>query len=122
MQRLPQWMREVNAQVLKPRTPVEVCAAAAGRHQRQQIQTTASSTSQHCRPFCIRLKGVDVDAGLKLDVVLKILMDSGMPMENLVGKEKKKKASQKKEKDAAQGEKKTAVAQKDDKPAPITKE
>ena len=115
-------MREVNAQVLKRHTPVEICAAAAGRHQRQQMRTTASSTSQWCRHFCVRLKGVNVDAGLKLDVVVKILLDSGMPMENLVGKEKKKKASQKKEKDAAQGEKKTAVAQKDDKADPITKE
>ena len=63
-----------------------------------------------------------MDAGLKLDVVVKILMDSGMPLENLVGKEKKKKAGHKKEKDAAKGEKKTAVAQKDDKGDPITKE
>ena len=43
--KLPAWMREVNAQVLKVGTPADVCAAAARRHQRQQMRTTASSTS-----------------------------------------------------------------------------
>jgi len=121
--KLPQWMREVNAQVLKRGTPPEVCAAAAGRHQRQQMRTTASSTSQHCRHFCVRLKGVDVDTGLKLDVVVKILMDSGIPLENLLGKQKRKKAPTKtptkKGKEPANA--KDAVVQRDDSNDPITK-
>ena len=83
---LPDWLQYVSATVLKAGTPTSVCTAAAGRHQRMQESSTPSTMSQWCQYFCITLKGKKekFDDGIPMDMLVKLLFDSGIPLSKLL--------------------------------------
>ena len=86
LQNLPPWMRHVSATVLKSNTPTAVCTAAAGRHQRSQESATPSTMSQWCQYFCILLAKLKTsfESGVAMDVLIKLLFDSGIPLQKLL--------------------------------------
>ena len=89
---LPTWMRFVSATVLKSNTPLSVCTSAAGRHQRSQESATPSTMSVWCQYFCISLKNLKVtfENGVEMDVLIKVLFDSRIPMKKLLPDVRKK--------------------------------
>ena len=94
---LPAWMRFVSATVLKSNTPIPVCTAAAGRHQRSQESASPSTMSVWAQYFCITLRKLKetFENGIDMDVLIRILFDSGIPMKKLLpegGRKKTKKA------------------------------
>ena len=96
LQNLPDWMRYVSATILRSTTPLSVCTSAAGRHQRSQESATPSTISVWAQYFCITLNKLQetFEHGIYLDVLIKILFDSGIPMNKLLpegGRKKTKK-------------------------------
>ena len=85
-------MRVVSATVLKSNTPIAVCTAAAGRHQRSQESATASTMSQWCQYFCISLNKLKTtfESVVEMDVLIKLLFDSGIPLKKLLPDARKK--------------------------------
>ena len=84
---LPDWLQYVSATVLKAGTPTSVCTAAAGRHQRMQESSTPSTMSQWCQYFCITLKSkpkAKFEDGIPMDMLIKLLFDSGIPLTKLL--------------------------------------
>ena len=96
---LPDWLQYVSATVLKAGTPTSVCTAAAGRHQRMQESSTPSTMSQWCQYFCITLKSKNkatFEDGIPMDMLIKLLFDSGIPLSKLLlpaGSKKPKKGN-----------------------------
>ena len=95
---LPAWMRFVSATVLKSNTPIAVCTAAAGRHQRSQESATPPTMSQWCQYFCISLAKLKTtfEKGVAIDVVMKLLFESGIPLTKLLPQGVRKKGNKKK--------------------------
>ena len=86
-QNLPRWLQYVSATVLKVNTPTSVCTAAAGRHQRMQESSIPSTMSQWCQYFCITLKAKNkttFEKGIPMDMLIKLLFDSGIPLTKLL--------------------------------------
>ena len=84
---LPDWLQYVSATVLKVQTPTSVCTAAAGRHQRMQESSIPSTMSQWCQYFCITLKAKNkttFEKGIPMDMLIKLLFDSGIPLTKLL--------------------------------------
>ena len=83
---LPNWMRSIYATVLRSDTPVQVCTSAAGRHQRSQENLNPSTTSTQAQYFCSTLTKMNEDFvnGVDIDILIKILFDSGIPMDKLL--------------------------------------
>ena len=83
---LPDWLQYVSATVLKVQTPTSVCTAAAGRHQRMQESSIPSTMSQWCQYFCIALvkHKTTFERGIPMDVLIKLLFDSGIPLTKLL--------------------------------------
>ena len=85
-QNLPRWMQFVSATVLKVNTPTAVCTAAAGRHQRMQESAIPSTMSQWCHYLRISLAKhkTTFENGVSMDVLIKLLFDSGIPLTKLL--------------------------------------
>ena len=84
---LPDWLQYVSATVLKVQTPTSVCTAAAGRHQRMQESSIPSTMSQWCQYFCITLKAKNkatFEKGIPMDMLIKLMFDSGIPLTKLL--------------------------------------
>ena len=83
---LPKWMRSVYATILRRDTPVQVCTSAAGRHQRSQENSNPSTTATWAQYFCTTLGKMNEDFvnGVDMDILIKVLFDSGIPMEKLL--------------------------------------
>ena len=88
----------VSATILRMGTPVHVCTSAARRHQRSQESASPSTMSVGVQYFCITLNKLKetFENGIDLDVLIKILFDSGIPMTKLLPEGGRKKAKKSK--------------------------
>ena len=89
LQNLPDWMRYVSATILRSLTPL---------HQRSQESASPSTMSFRAQYFCITLRKLKetFENGIDMDVLIRILFDSGIPMKKLLpegGRKKTKKAN-----------------------------
>ena len=78
--------------ILRSATPLHVCTSAAGRHQRSQESATPSTMSVWCQYFCISLNKLKTtfESGVEMDVLIKLLFDSPIPLKKLIPDARKK--------------------------------
>ena len=74
---MPFWLRTLYTTVVERGTPLLVCTAAAGRHQRGQQYSNPATTYAWVTYLCTALKRQEQD-------LRKVLLDSGIPMQTVL--------------------------------------
>ena len=63
-----------------------MCTAAAGRHKRGEQNSNPATTCAWAHYVCITLNKTEEDfsSGVEMEVLIKVLFDSGIPLEKLL--------------------------------------
>ena len=96
-------MWSISATILRRDTLLSVFPSVAGRHQRGRQNSNPATTSTWAQYFCITLGRTNEDfaSGVEPDTLIKVLFDSGIPLEKLLPETTRKRGG--KDKTAKEG-------------------